>query len=211
MLRHLELLGEIVRRGEIIAFHGIVKQCAQCTGTKWGEFAESIESGACIRALFRLGGVDLKCRKIELVKIVARLFFYRGRELLFLLCEISFRTCQPASDDMEGSRITIGRGDIVQRFSRNIELAKAQCPRGKIELTGCVVRKQSRDLCAPGDGFLKVLLFRRLRQNLKGRQRIRMQLQNLARVLRCLGKFLFLQHRSCPMQQTRFVPAPVEF
>ena len=71
--------------------------------------------------------MDLQCCKIELIKVVARFFFYRGGELLLLLHEISFRTRQPARDDMKGGSVAIGSRDAIQGFPCYVELPKAQC------------------------------------------------------------------------------------
>ena len=69
--------------------------------------------------------MDLQGCKIELIKIVARFFFYRRRELPLLLGEISFRTREPARDDMKGGSVAIDAGDTIQGFSRDVELSKA--------------------------------------------------------------------------------------
>ncbi|PYK25985.1 MAG: hypothetical protein DME52_07390 [Verrucomicrobia bacterium] len=48
--RHLELLRKVIRRAEIIAFHGIVKQRPQRACSVRGQLAESLQSIACFRA-----------------------------------------------------------------------------------------------------------------------------------------------------------------
>ena len=126
LLRHLELLGQRVGRVEITALHRVIQQCAQCAGAERSEFAEPLEVGARSGALFLVGRTDLQCGKIKLVKIVARLFFNRGRELLLLLGKISLCAREPAGDNMESSSVTVVGGHMVERFSRDVELAKSQ-------------------------------------------------------------------------------------
>ena len=71
--------------------------------------------------------MDLQCCKIELIKIVARFFFYGRCELLLLLREISFRPRQPARDNMKGGSVAVAIGDTIQGSSRDVELPEAQC------------------------------------------------------------------------------------
>ena len=126
LLRHLKLLRKVIRCGDVIARHGVIQQRPQRAGAKRSEFAESVERLACFCALFRIAGVDLEGREIELVEIVPWLFLNRGSELLLLLGEISFRAGQPTRDNVKSGPVAIAGGDLTQRFSREIELPKAQ-------------------------------------------------------------------------------------
>ena len=47
----------------------------------------------------------MQCGKIKLIKIVARLFLDRGRELLLLVGKVSLCACEPAGDNMASSPI----------------------------------------------------------------------------------------------------------
>ena len=118
---------EVIRRSEIVSCHSVVEQSSQRAGAERSDFTESIERGACFCALLSISGLDLQRREIELVKIVRWLFFYRGGELLFLLGKISFSASQPARNDVKSGAVTIVREDIIQGFSCEIDLSKAQC------------------------------------------------------------------------------------
>src|SRR5262249_39584064 len=130
--------------------------------------------------------------EIKLIKIIAGLFLYRGRELFYLLGKISFSASQPACDDVKSGLVPISGSDPIERFSRQSKLSKSQRRGSEIELTVRVFREQSRYLLAPPDGFLEVLLFSRFRQNVESRQRIGMSFQEFLRVLRCLAEFSFV-------------------
>ena len=81
----MELLRKVIRRGEIIACHSIIKQGTDRACSVMGHLAKSLESIACFRAFSRITGMNSQRREIELIKIVAGLFLYRGSELFFLL------------------------------------------------------------------------------------------------------------------------------
>ena len=95
-------------------------------------FAKSLEVFARVLALFRVFGTNLQCREIELIEVVLWFFLYRGGELFFLLGKITFRARQPACNDMKGCAVTIVRRDSIKRFSREIELPKAERSGGKL-------------------------------------------------------------------------------
>ena len=122
----MELLREVIRRSELIACHSVVEQRSQRAGAERSDFTESIEDVAGFCALFRIGGLNLQRRQIELIEIVPWLLLYSCGELRFLLGEISFRTGQPARNDVKSGAVTIVRGDIILRFSCEIDLPKAQ-------------------------------------------------------------------------------------
>jgi hypothetical protein len=123
----LELLREIVRRRQIIACHGVVKQRSQGAGAERCNFSESIEDGPGFCTLFRVRRLNLQRREIELVEVVLWLLLYSCRKLLFLLGEISFGTGQPARNNVKSGLATMVGEDIIQRFSCEIDLPKAQC------------------------------------------------------------------------------------
>src|SRR5207302_11342655 len=114
-------------------------------------------------------GMNSQRCEIKTIKVIVGLFLYRGRELLLLLGKISFSASQPACDDVKSSRVPISWSDPIKRFSRYIELSKAQGRRSKIELTIRVFWKQSRYFFAPRDGLFEVLFFRCLCQNVERR------------------------------------------
>ena len=165
----MELLRKVIRLGEVIAFHSIVKQRPQRACSVRSHLTESLESITSFRALFRITGMNSQRCEIKLIKVIVGLFLYRGRELFLLLGKISFSASQPACDDVKSRRVPISWSDPIERFSRYIELSKAQGRRSKIELTIRVFWKQSRYFFAPRDGLFEVLFFRCLCQNVERR------------------------------------------
>ena len=123
----MELLREVIRRSEVIASHSVVEQCSQRAGAERSDLSESIEDGAGFCALFRVVGLNLQRRKIELVEVVTWFLLHGCGELLFLPGEISFCAGQPARNDVKSGAVTIIGDDIIQRFSCEIDLPKAQC------------------------------------------------------------------------------------
>ena len=122
----------------------------------------------------------------------------------------SARASQPATT-WNAARSS-ARGPIsIQRFASEIDLTKAKRGRSQIQLRVDVVGLQSRDLRPPGNGFLGVLFFGRVGQDVKRRKRIVMHFQDLARDPIRAGEILLLQHRRRAFEQTRFAPARVKF
>ncbi|PYK25986.1 MAG: hypothetical protein DME52_07395 [Verrucomicrobia bacterium] len=70
--------------------------------------------------------MNSQCCEVELIKIIVGLSPYRGRELFLLLGKISFRASQPTGNDVKSCSVPIVRSDPIERFSRQVELSKAQ-------------------------------------------------------------------------------------
>ena len=149
LLRHLELLREVIRRGEVIACHSIIKQRAQRAGPIRNELAEPFEIFAGLCSLLGITGVNLQRREIELVEFILWFFLYSRGELFLLFGKVSFRRSQPAGNNMKGSPFTILRRSLIERFSRQIKFSKTQCRGNEIKLTIRISWAQSRNLFAP--------------------------------------------------------------
>src|SRR5262249_40886705 len=65
--RHLELLRKAICRGEVIVFHGIIKQGSQRASSVRCYAAKSLERIACVLVLFRVFGTYLQRCQIELI------------------------------------------------------------------------------------------------------------------------------------------------
>ena len=156
-----------------------------------------------------LGRANLQDGEVELVEIVGRFLFYRGGEMLLDIGVVSFGAGEPAGHDVVGGAVAIGRINVVERAADCVHLAEAQGRGSEVELGIQIMRKQARDLGAPGHGFGFVLSLADVGQNLKRRQRIGPDAKNLMGRVGRAGEILILQMAGGALQQTRFAPAAV--
>ena len=168
--RHLELLRKTIRSSEVMAFHSIIEQGAQGARPVRRYFAKPLERIPRVLALFSLFGTNLQCGEIKLIEVVVRFFLYRSCKLFLLLGKISFRTRQPACNDMKSCAVAISRRDSIERFARKIELPKPQRSGSVVELALAIIWSQSRYPLTPRNGVFKILSFRCVRED---RQRLR--------------------------------------
>ena len=73
--------------------------------------------------------MDLQRCEIELVQIILRFFFYGSGELFFLLGKISFRTSQPACNDVKGGPVTITGRNLIRALFEQDQAFQSAVPR----------------------------------------------------------------------------------
>ena len=131
---------QIVGGVEIVTLDGSVEQGPQGADAKSRGLAQALEGHTGVCVFLRLRRANLQCSEIELVEIVLGFFFDRGGELFLLLSIIAFCSGQPTGDNMKSGAVTQTGGDMVERLSGDVEAAKAQGRRSKVQLTIQIVR-----------------------------------------------------------------------
>src|SRR6202040_4046125 len=143
-------------------------------------------------------------------KIVVRYLRDRHCKMLFLFGDVTLGARQPAGHDVIGGFFAISWGNIGEGPTRGIELSKTQRDGGEIQLTVEIVVAKTGDLGAPGNGGIAILFFGRLRQSIKGRQGMRIELRGLLRDATGLVKFLLAQKCAGLSEQTFFPPLIID-
>ena len=100
---------------------------------------------------------------------------------------------------MKGGAVTITRRDSIERFSRKIELSKAQRSGNEIELALAIIWSQSRYSLTPRNRLFEILFLRCFCEDREGRERIGMLRQEFSRDLRCFANLSLLQQCGGPM------------
>ncbi len=102
---------------------------------------------------------------------------------------------EPPCYDVIRRPIALVRGHNFQRFPRGIETSETQGGRSEVQLAVEIARLEARNLGPPRHCLWPILFFAGLSQDLKGRERIMMDLENGARRPGRALKILLCQER----------------